>query len=106
MTVQSHEFPEIQDEGPIAEPRKIEMLLDVPLHLTVELGRTRRLVKEILQLGPGSVLELDKLAGEAVDVLVNGKLLAKAEVVVIDENFGVRITEIVSRTERIKELKQ
>ncbi|MGE5484280.1 MAG: flagellar motor switch protein FliN [Ignavibacteriales bacterium] len=106
VVVQAHEFPEIQDGGPMPEPRKIDMLLDVPLHLTVELGRTKRLVKEILQLGPGSVLELDKLAGEAVDVLVNGRLLAKAEVVVIDENFGVRITEIVSRSDRLKELKQ
>lgn len=104
--VQSHEFPEIQDTGLMPEPRKLDMLLDVPLHLTVELGRTKRLVKEILQLGPGSVLELDKLAGEAVDVLVNGRLLAKAEVVVIDENFGVRITEIISRSDRLKDLKQ
>jgi flagellar motor switch protein FliN/FliY len=106
VTVQPHEFPDISDAGPLPEPRKIDMLLDVPLHLTVELGRTKRLVKDILQLGPGSVLELDKLAGEAVDVLINGRLIAKAEVVVIDENFGVRITEIISRSERLKELKQ
>ena len=106
VVVQPHEFSDIQGGAPAAEPRKIDMLLDVPLHLTVELGRTKRLVKEILQLGPGSVLELDKLAGEAVDVLVNGRLLAKAEVVVIDENFGVRITEIVSRSDRLRELKQ
>ena len=79
----------------------IGLLLDVPLKLTVELGRTTKLVKEILALAPGSVLELDKLAGEAVDILVNEKLIAKGEVVVIDENFGVRITEIINPEERL-----
>ncbi|NPV71246.1 MAG: flagellar motor switch protein FliN [Firmicutes bacterium] len=106
VPVRMHQFPELEGAGVSQEPRKIDMLLDVPLNLTVELGRTRRLVKDILQLGPGSVIELDKLAGEAVDVLVNGRLLAKAEVVVIDENFGVRITEIVGRTDRLKDLRQ
>lgn len=79
----------------------IGLLLDVPLRLTVELGRTTKLVKEILALAPGSVVELDKLAGEAVDILVNEKLIAKGEVVVIDENFGVRITEIINPEERL-----
>ncbi len=85
--------------------RNLERILDVPLKLTVELGRTVRKVREILTLEPGSVLELDKLAGEAVDVLVNGRLLARGEVVVIDENFGVRITDIVSQEERLHNLK-
>ena len=79
----------------------INLLMDVPLRLTVELGRTTKLVKEILALAPGSVVELDKLAGEAVDILVNEKLIAKGEVVVIDENFGVRITEIINPEERL-----
>ena len=79
----------------------ISLLMDVPLKLTVELGRTTKLVKEILALAPGSVVELDKLAGEAVDILVNEKLIAKGEVVVIDENFGVRITEIINPEERL-----
>jgi len=79
----------------------IGLLLDVPLKLTVELGRTTKLVKEILALAPGSVVELDKLAGEAVDILVNEKPIAKGEVVVIDENFGVRITEILNPEERL-----
>ncbi|HVZ81912.1 MAG TPA: flagellar motor switch protein FliN [bacterium] len=79
----------------------IALLMDVPLKLTVELGRTTKLVKEILALAPGSVVELDKLAGEAVDILVNEKLIAKGEVVVIDENFGVRITEIINPEERL-----
>nr|WP_320145459.1 flagellar motor switch phosphatase FliY [uncultured Anaeromusa sp.] len=82
----------------------IGLILDVPLQVTVELGRTKKLIREILELSPGSVLELDKLAGEPVDVLVNGKLLAKGEVVVIDENFGVRITDIVSPIERASSL--
>jgi flagellar motor switch protein FliN len=79
----------------------MSLLLDVPMTLTVELGRTQRLVQEILGLGEGSIIELDKLAGEPVDLLVNGKLIAKGEVVVIDENFGVRVTDIVSPDERL-----
>ncbi len=79
----------------------IGLLMDVPLKLTVELGRTTRTVKEILALAPGSVVELDKLSGEAVDILVNEKLIAKGEVVVIDENFGVRITEILDPEQRL-----
>lgn len=106
VAVQPHAFSEIGDSVLQPEPRKLDLLLDVPLHLTVELGKTKRLVKDVLQLGPGSVLELDRAAGEAVDVLINGRLIAKAEVVVIDENFGVRITEIVSRADRLKELRQ
>ena len=88
---------------PVADTN-INLIMDVPLQVTVELGRTRKLIREILELAPGSVVELDKLAGEAVDVLVNGKLIAKGEVVVIDENFGVRITDIVSPLERASTL--
>lgn len=83
----------------------MELLFDVPLQVTVELGRTKRSVQEILQLSTGSIIELDKLAGEPVDVFVNNKLIAKGEVVVIDENFGVRITDIVSQSDRLKRLK-
>jgi flagellar motor switch protein FliN/FliY len=74
----------------------MRMLLDIPLDVRVELGRTRRLLREVLTIGPGSVIELDKLAGEPVDVLVNGKAVAKGEVVVVDENFGVKISEIAN----------
>jgi flagellar motor switch protein FliN len=81
------------------------MLLDIPLQVTVELGRTKRSIKEILELGQGSIIELDKLAGEPVDILVNRKLIAKGEVVVIEENFGVRVTDIVSQEDRIRNLK-
>ncbi|MEG6585891.1 flagellar motor switch phosphatase FliY [Dendrosporobacter sp. 1207_IL3150] len=88
---------------PVADTN-INLILDVPLQVTVELGRTKKLIREILELAPGSVVELDKLAGESVDVLVNGKLIAKGEVVVIDENFGVRITDIISPLERASTL--
>lgn len=88
-----------------SEARNLDMLLDIPLQVTVELGRTKRSVKEILELASGSIIELDKLAGEPVDILVNSRLIAKGEVVVIDENFGVRITDILSKAERLNNLK-
>lgn len=80
----------------------LDVLMDVPLEITVELGRARRLLEEVLALAAGSVVQLDRLAGEAVDVLVNGELVARGEVLVIDENFGVRITELVKRKERTR----
>ncbi len=86
------------------EHRNLDMLLDVPLKVTVELGRTNRPIREILDLSAGSIIELDKLAGEPVDIFVNEKLIAQGEVVVIDENFGVRVTDIVSKSDRIKSL--
>lgn len=88
-----------------SEARNLNMLLDIPLQVTVELGRTKRSVKEILELTSGSVIELDKLAGEPVDILVNNRLIAKGEVVVIDENFGVRITDILSQADRLNNLR-
>lgn len=88
-----------------AEARNLNMLLDIPLQVTVELGRTKRSVQEILELASGSIIELDKLAGEPVDILVNSRLVAKGEVVVIDENFGVRITDILSKADRLNNLK-
>jgi flagellar motor switch protein FliN/FliY len=92
-------------EGPSAKITNLELILDIPLEVKVELGRTTRKIREVLELGPGSVVELDKLAGEPVDILVNEKLFAKGEVVVIDENFGVRITDILTIEERIEALK-
>lgn len=86
------------------EQRNLDMLLDIPLKVTVELGRTKRPIKEILDLSAGSIIELDKLAGEPVDILVNQKLIAQGEVVVIDENFGVRVTDIISKTARLMNL--
>lgn len=89
--------------GPV-ERSNMGLIMDVPLQVTVELGRTRKLIREILELSHGSIVELDKLAGEPVDILVNGKLIAKGEVVVIDENFGVRVTDIISPIERVNNL--
>ncbi|MGD6942152.1 flagellar motor switch phosphatase FliY [Cytobacillus gottheilii] len=97
------EFDPYQNQP--AETKNLNMLLDIPLQITVELGRTKRSVKEILELSAGSIIELDKLAGEPVDILVNNRLIAQGEVVVIDENFGVRVTDIISQTDRIKKLK-
>ncbi|UOG09205.1 flagellar motor switch phosphatase FliY [Bacillus altitudinis] len=82
----------------------LDMLMDIPLSITVELGRTQRSVKEVLELSAGSIIELDKLAGEPVDILVNKRIVAKGEVVVIDENFGVRVTDILSQSERLSNL--
>lgn len=97
----SFESPSLNEN----EQRNLDLLMDIPLEVTVELGRTKRSIKEILELGQGSIVELDKLAGEPVDILVNQRLIAKGEVVVIDENFGVRVTDIVSQAERLKQLK-
>lgn len=83
----------------------IDFILDLPLTVTVELGRTEMLISELLQLGQGSVVELTKLAGEPMDVFVNNRLIAKGEVVVVNEKFGVRLTDVVSHAERIDKLK-
>jgi flagellar motor switch protein FliN/FliY len=85
--------------------RRLEMLLDVPLELSVEIGRTRMSIQELLSLGPGSVIELDKVAGEPLDILVNGRLVARGEAVVVNDKFGIRITDIVSPAERIARLR-
>ncbi|MGE9840653.1 flagellar motor switch phosphatase FliY [Selenomonas bovis] len=92
--------------GPVpVNDANIGLILDVPLQVTVELGRTSKSIKEVLELTNGSIVELDRLAGEPVDIMVNGKYLAKGEVVVIDENFGVRITDIASPAERAAKLR-
>jgi len=99
-------FQELTPSGPAGETRNLDLLLDVGLCVRVELGRTSLKVQEVLELGPGSVVELDKLAGEPVDLLVNEQLFARGEVVVIDENFGVRVTDIVSPVERIQAMRR
>lgn len=95
------QFESFDEEEERRYPENIELILDVPLEITVELGRTQKLVREILEFSTGSIIELEKLAGEPVDILVNGKVIAKGEVVVIDENFGVRITDIVNPSNRL-----
>lgn len=94
--------PQLQPTG--SEARNIELLYDIPLSITVQLGRTEMPIRKILELGPGAVIQLDKLAGEPVDILANHKLIAKGEVVVIEENFGVRITDIISPIDRLTKM--
>lgn len=88
------------DEG----TRDLDFILDIPLDLTVELGRTKMLVNDLLQLGQGSIVELNKIAGEPLEIYINRKLVARGEVVVVNEKFGVRLTDIVSPLERVKSL--
>jgi flagellar motor switch protein FliN/FliY len=102
--MQSVQFPNLSNTMTPREQGNIGLLMDVTMEMTVELGRTRKQIKEILSMGEGTIIELDKLAGEPVDILVNHKLIAKGEVVVIDENFGVRVTEIVSPAERMPDM--
>ncbi|SFG01612.1 flagellar motor switch phosphatase FliY [Sporolactobacillus nakayamae] len=100
-------FSDFNEEPPSREqpmPRNLNLLMDIPLDVSVELGHTKKTIKDVLELGPGSIIELDKLAGEAIDILVNQKYIAKGEVVVVDENFGIRITEILDQSDRIKNL--
>lgn len=85
--------------------RNLDLILDIPLKVTVELGRTKMMVSELLNLGQGSVIELAKLAGEPMEVLVNDKLVARGEAVVVNEKFGVRLTDIISPAERVEQLK-
>ncbi|MFS0643484.1 flagellar motor switch phosphatase FliY [Siminovitchia sp. 179-K 8D1 HS] len=104
--VQRVHFSDFDDESVDGfEANNLDVLFDIPLQVTVELGRTSRSVKEILELGAGSIIELDKLAGEPVDILINNRLIAKGEVVVIDENFGVRVTNILNKRNRLERLR-
>jgi len=96
------------DENPVPDDdlgaKDLDFILDIPLELSVELGRTRMLVNDLLQLGQGSIVELNKLAGEPLEILINHKLVARGEAVVVNEKFGVRLTDIVSPIDRVKTL--
>jgi len=97
-------FPRLTPGNSSEGAQDLDLILDIPVHLTVELGRTRIPIKHILQLAQGSVIELDALAGEPMDVLVNGCLIAQGEVVVVNEKFGIRLTDIVTPSERVRRL--
>lgn len=97
------EFDELQDESD-EQAVNLDAILDVPVTISMEIGRTRINIRNLLQLNQGSVVELDRLAGEPMDVLVNGTLIAQGEVVVVNEKFGLRLTDIISPTERVKRL--
>jgi flagellar motor switch protein FliN/FliY len=95
---------EIKQEGDLKQAANLDFILDIPLEVSVELGRAKILISDLLQLGQGSVIELTKLAGEPLEVLVNQKLVARGEVVVINDKLGVRLTDIISPAERVKQL--
>ena len=98
---------EFDDSEPISaeERRKLDAILDIPVTITMEVGRSQISIRSLLQLNQGSVVELDRVAGEPLDVLVNGTLIAHGEVVVVNDKFGIRLTDVISQTERIKKLK-
>ena len=98
---------ELTDDAPISaeEPRKLDTILDIPVTIAMEVGRSQISIRNLLQLNQGSVVELDRVAGEPLDVLVNGTLIAHGEVVVVNDKFGIRLTDVISQIERIKKLK-
>ncbi|MFW0883602.1 flagellar motor switch protein FliN [Candidatus Acidulodesulfobacterium sp. H_13] len=99
------EFASFDESDKTTEPPKnLDFILDIPLTISVELGRAKMIINDMLQLGQGSVLELTKLAGEPLDIYVNGKLMARGEVVLVNDKFGVRLTDIISPVERVKKL--
>jgi flagellar motor switch protein FliN len=99
------QFPDLEEDPRKKDSLKdLDFILDIPLEVSVELGRTKMLINELLQLGQGSVIELNKLAGEPLEILINRKLVARGEAVVVNEKFGVRLTDIISSMERVKQL--
>lgn len=103
-TDQAEPFGNLTKDTVLSGGQNLDFILDIPVEVAVELGRTKMLVNDLLQLGQGSVVELEKLAGEPVEILVNEKLIARGEVVVVNEKFGVRLTDIISPLDRIKQL--
>lgn len=101
------ELDEFDNDAPITaeERRKLDTILDIPVTIAMEVGRSQINIRNLLQLNQGSVVELDRVAGEPLDVLVNGTLIAHGEVVVVNDKFGIRLTDVISQTERIKKLK-
>ncbi len=98
------ELPQLEGSEDLASNTNLDLVMDVQLPVVVELGRTQKLVKEILQLQRGSVITLDKMAGEPANLVINGTIMASGEIVVIDDNFGIRITKMVSRLDRLKQV--
>ncbi|MBT1064932.1 flagellar motor switch protein FliN [Bowmanella sp. Y26] len=105
--IQVAELDELQDDAPISgdEKRKLDTILDIPVTISMEVGRSHISIRNLLQLNQGSVVELDRVAGEPLDVLVNGTLIAHGEVVVVNDKFGIRLTDVISQIERIKKLR-
>ena len=103
---QARAFPELSPAGAGAAAGRLDMIMDIPVQLTVELGRTKIAIRNLLQLAQGSVIELDRLAGEPMDVLVNGCLIAQGEVVVVNDKFGIRLTDVIAPDERLRRLQR
>lgn len=98
-------FPSLDGGGgAVPAPKNLDFILDIPMQVTVQVGSTKMVIRELLQLGQGSVIELEKLAGEPMEVLVNNKLVARGEVVVVNEKFGIRLTDVISAAERVQQL--
>lgn len=104
-TPQPASFPPVQSAEAAAAPRNIDFILDIPMSVAVYVGSTKMAIRDLLQLSQGSVIELDKLAGEPMEVMVNNKLVARGEVVVVNEKFGIRLTDVVSAAERVQQLR-
>lgn len=100
----SASFPPLDGGSAAPAPKNIDFILDIPMQVTVQVGSTKMIIRELLQLGQGSVIELEKLAGEPMEVLVNNKLVARGEVVVVNEKFGIRLTDVISAAERVQQL--
>ncbi|WP_026375593.1 flagellar motor switch protein FliN [Aestuariibacter salexigens] len=107
LDVQKAELDELSEDQPITqeEKRKLDTILDIPVTISMEVGRSQISIRNLLQLNQGSVVELDRVAGEPLDVLVNGTLIAHGEVVVVNDKFGIRLTDVISQIERIKKLR-
>lgn len=104
-TVRPHVFNELSNQPRAAVPSDIDMIMDIPVGVTVELGRARISIRELLSIAPGSVVELDSMAGTPLNMLVNGCLIARGEVVVVDDRFGIRLVDITSPNERLRKLR-
>lgn len=98
-------FPPVQNGDTSGAPKNIDFILDIPMSVSVYVGSTKMAIRDLLQLAQGSVIELDKLAGEPMEVMVNNKLVARGEVVVVNEKFGIRLTDVVSAAERVQQLR-
>ncbi|UVT14581.1 MAG: flagellar motor switch protein FliN [Nitrospira sp.] len=104
-TPQPASFPSVQSTEAGGTPKNIDFILDIPMSVSVYVGSTKMAIRDLLQLAQGSVIELDKLAGEPMEVMVNNKLVARGEVVVVNEKFGIRLTDVVSAAERVQQLR-
>lgn len=98
-------FPPMENKASSGPAQNLDFILDIPMQVSVQLGTTKMLIRDLLQLGQGSVIELEKLAGEPMEVLVNNRLVARGEVVVVNEKFGIRLTDVVSAVERVQHLR-